>query len=85
MTQASSAARLKFVKLGDSDLKKLYQQFDMMSTVDFQQYCQSVVNSGSGGKAKKYTIVSKIEMMVEKKSILKITQDFILAGMGLGV
>ena len=85
MTQSSSSARLKFVKLGDNDLKNLYSQYDQLDNEKFQQFCLDLVKSGSGEKAKKFTMMSVIEMAIDKRKMLKTTQDFILAGMGLGV
>lgn len=85
MTQSSSSVRLKYVKLGDVDLKHLYHQYDVLSTVDFQKFCSDLIQSGSGGKAKKQLIVSVVQYTADKAKMLKTTQDFILAGMGLGV
>lgn len=85
MTQSSSSVRLKFVKLGDADLKNLYSQYDALSTVDFQKFCTDLIQSGSGGKVKKHIIINAVQFAVDKSKILKTTQDFILAGMGLGV
>ena len=85
MSQSSSQARLKFVKLGDDDLRQLYHNYECLSTVDFQSFCVGMIEQGSGGKAKKYKVTITLQSLIDKNKMLKTTQDFILAGMGLGV
>ena len=85
MSQSSSQARLKFVKLGDDALTQLYHNYECLSTVDFQSFCISTIEQGSGGKAKKSKFTIVLQALIDKNKMLKTTQDFILAGMGLGV
>jgi len=85
-TQSSSKPRLKNDTLGDEALKELYSAYNTMRLVEFRQYCENVVQSGGGKQPMKDSIISAINQPNASQSfVLKKTQDFILAGMGLGV
>lgn len=84
-TQSSSKPRLKNDTLGENTLKELYTAFETMSTVDFEQLCVDTVEAGGGNQPTKDRIISSIRSTTNKATKLKKAQDFILAGMGLGV
>ena len=84
-TQSSSRARLKNDTLGDGALSGLYDAFTAMPDAEFEALCVSVVQAGGGKQPRKDEIISAIYATSSKSVKLKKAQDFILAGMGLGV
>jgi len=84
-TQTSSKPRLKNDTLGEDTLKQLYVAYDYMMVCDFEKFCVNIVQSGGGNQHTKTKIIEAIRSTRNKSTILKKTQDFILAGMGLGV
>lgn len=84
-TQSSSKARLKNDTLGNDALSKLYTAFSTMSDVDFEALCVDTVQAGGGHQPTKDRIIESIRAARKKETKLKKAQDFILAGMGLGV
>ena len=84
-TQASSKARLKNDTLGESTLTQLYDAFTAMDDLRFEALCVGVVQAGGGHQPRKDEIINAIYNSKSKAQKLKKAQDFILAGMGLGV
>lgn len=84
-TQTSSKPRLKNDTLGEDTLKALYTAYSSMSSEQFQSYCVEVVQAGGGHQPTKDKIIQSIQTTKNKDTQLKKAQDFILAGMGLGV
>jgi hypothetical protein len=84
-TQTSSKPRLKNDTLGEDTLKQLYAAFASMPDADFEELCVDTVQSGGGNQPTKNKIVESIRSTRNKATKLKKAQDFILAGMGLGV
>lgn len=84
-TQGSSAARLKHDALGDEALKKLYSGFNTMSDLQFMGLCVDTVQAGGGHQTTKTKLITEIKKAKSRQTMLKKAQDFILAGMGLGV
>ena len=85
-TQSSSSPRLKNDTLGDTALRELYHAYNTMQTDEFRQYAESVVMSGGGKQPTKLAIVESMNKPnATKDKILGSAQNFILAGMGLGV
>lgn len=85
-TQSSSKPRLKNDTLGNDALQRLFAVYE--SSVDlaqFKQVCEDFVQSGGGKQARKDEIISAIRSTTSRATALKKAQDFILAGMGLGV
>ncbi len=85
-TQSSSKPRLKNDTLGEDSLQRLYGYFE--SQIDlghFKQICEDMVQAGGGKQARKDEIISVIRSTASRNVALKKAQDFILAGMGLGV
>lgn len=85
-TQANSRARLKNDTLGEDALGDLYAYFE--SKIDlghFKQICEGVVQKGGGKQARKDEIINAIKSTTKREVALKKAQDFILAGMGLGI
>ena len=86
MTQTSSAPRLKNDTLGNDSLQRLYGLYDSsLELGQFRIVCEDVVQSGGGKQPRKDEIIRAIRMSTTKAQALKKAQDFILAGMGLGV
>ena len=84
-TQSTSTPRLKNDTLGDEALKLLYKKFEILSDDEFKKYCLYVVELGGGKLHTKDKIQQAINSTNKKAVMLKKAQDFILAGMGLGV
>ena len=84
-TQSSSRARLKNDTLGDDALTGLYDAFTKLPDAEFEALCASVVQAGGGKQPRKDEIIAAIYATSSKAAKLKKAQDFILAGMGLGV
>jgi len=86
MTQYSSKPRLKNDTLGDEALVSLYDAYNMMNLEDFRIFAEGVVMAGGGKQPRKLEIIqSMYKPGITKPAILKKAQDFVLAGMGLGV
>lgn len=84
-TQSSSKSRLKNDTLGNDALSALYNAFASMSDTDFEKFCIETVQAGGGNQPTKDKITEAIRTTRVKATKLKKAQDFILAGMGLGV
>ena len=84
-TQASSMPRLKNDTLGEDTLKHLYDAYVTMDDIQFEALCVSVVQAGGGKQPMKDSIIQAIYATKSKATKLKKAQDFILAGLGLGV
>ena len=85
-TQTSSKPRLQNDTLGEESLQRLYGYFE--SQIDlghFKQICEEMVQAGGGKQARKDEIIRAIHSTLSRSVALKKAQDFILAGMGLGV
>lgn len=84
-TQASSKPRIKHDALGNNALTELYAHYAQDDLEEFKAYCAIQVGSGTGSSEKKNQLIRSIHSMEDKGQVLKKAQDFILAGMGLGV
>lgn len=85
-TQGSSAPRLQNDTLGNQALVDLYAAYEQQSFDDFRSYAELIVASGGGKKPMKDKIIAEFyKPQANKTLVLTKTQNFILAGMGLGV
>jgi len=85
-TQNSSQPRLQNDTLGNEALQQLYKAYENMNFEDFRVFAEGVVMAGGGKQPKKIQIIEEMYKNTSTKPIiLKKAQDFILAGMGLGV
>ena len=85
-TQTSSKPRLENDTLGDQALKDLYRVYDEKPFEEFRLYAECVVQSGGGKQPMKDAIIAEFyKPTASKTTILTKAQNFILAGMGLGV
>lgn len=86
-TQSSSKARLKNDTLGEDALQRLYGMYceSSLDIGQFKQVCEDMVQMGGGKQARKDEIIAAIRSTTSRDVALKKVQDFILAGMGLGV
>jgi ABC-type phosphate/phosphonate transport system substrate-binding protein len=84
-TQSSSKPRLKNDTLGNDALTGLYNAFKDMSDVDFEQYCVDTIQAGGGHQPTKDKLVAAVRDAKTRMKKLEKAQNFILAGMGLGV
>ena len=85
-TQSSSKPRLQNDTLGNDAITRLYAFYE--SSIDlgqFKQICEDMVQAGGGKQARKDEIISAIRSTTSRYTACKKAQDFILAGMGLGV
>lgn len=85
MTQSSSRPRLKNDTLGDRALTSLYDGYVQMEDYKFEHFCCEIIQAGGGSQETKDKIIKEIRSATAKSTKLKKAQDFILAGMGLGV
>lgn len=85
MTQFSSKPRLKKDTIGDEGLVKLYKAYGELTPLLFKHYCIALVQSGGGNQDTKNAIISSIEKSNSKDFILTKTNNFVFAGLGLGV
>lgn len=85
-TQQSSKPRLENDTLGNDALTELYQAYETMDLEDFRVFAEGVVMAGGGKISRKLEIVNSMyDRNVTKEKVLTKAQNFILAGMGLGV
>ena len=85
-TQATSKPRLANDTLGNEALTQLYSAYETMDFENFRIFAEGVVMAGGGKQPRKLEIVSSMyDPLATKSKVLKKAQDFILAGMGLGV
>ncbi len=85
-TQSSSSPRLKNDTLGDQALRDLYTTYNKTQDLEIlRAYCECVVQSGGGKQATKDSIIAQINEATTKDKMVGKVQNFILAGMGLGV
>lgn len=85
-TQSSSEPRLKNDTLGDQALKDLYRVYEEKPFEEFRLYAECVVQSGGGKQSVKDSIIAEFyKPLATKTTVLTKAQNFILAGMGLGV
>ena len=84
-TQTSSKPRLKNDTLGEEALHELYSKFSELNAEDFRNYCVEIVKSGGGNEPTKREIIKSLVASGSKNMMLQKTNNFILAGMGLGV
>lgn len=85
-TQSSSKPRLQNDTLGNDGLQRLYACYESSLPIgQFKQVCEDFVQSGGGKQARKDEIIRAIRSTTSRQVALKKAQDFILAGMGLGV
>lgn len=83
-TQTSSKPRLENDTLGNDALQALYKAYETMSLEDFHIFAEGVVMAGGGKQPMKLAICESM-VGASKEKILTKAQNFILAGMGLGV
>lgn len=84
-TQRSSKARVKHEVYGELDFHDLYKAYDQLQLREFKDYCIELIQIGTGRQVKKDEISGLVEEARDKDRALKLTNDFILAGQGLGV
>jgi hypothetical protein len=86
MTQASSAPRIKTDTLGESTLIELYAAYEQsMKLEDFKSKCHGMIDKSTAVKTTKLKFHHLIDQAYTHDKVLATTQNFILAGMGLGV
>lgn len=85
-TQSSSKPRLKNETLGNDALKELYEAYEYMDFENFRLFAEGVVMGGGGKQPRKLEIIASMySPMATKTQVLTKAQNFILAGLGLGV
>ena len=85
-TQTSSKPRLQNDTLGNDALTELYDAYRIMAREDFQIFAEGVIMAGGGKQPMKLAIIDQMNKpTASKEFILTRAQNFILAGMGLGV
>lgn len=85
MTQASCKPRLKNDTIGEQGLKDLYDNYGKLNAEAFRIYCINVIKSGGGNEPTKQAIIQDLQMTGNKDRMLQKTNNFVFAGMGLGV
>jgi hypothetical protein len=85
-TQTSSKPRLQNDTLGNDALTELYDAYRIMDREDFKIFAEGVIMAGGGKQPMKLAIIEQLNKpTASKEFILTKAQNFILAGMGLGV
>lgn len=85
-TQSSSKPRLKNETLGNDALTELYKAYEYMDFQNFRAFAEGVVMAGGGKQPRKLEIVASMySPTATKTQVLTKAQNFILAGLGLGV
>ena len=84
-TQDSSKPRIKDDALGDKALQDLYSAYSSFDDASFEKFCIGTVNDGVGKREVKDAIITSIKKEHKRDKKLWRAQNFILAGMGLGV
>lgn len=85
-TQSSSKKRVKFDGIGgETILTMLYDNYKTMDELDFKDYCKNLIDQSVSSNEKKIWVKNKIQQSLSKDNSLKITQNFIMAGLGYGV
>lgn len=85
-TQSSSKPRLENDTLGNEALTELYKAYETMNFEEFREFAEGVVLAGGGKQPMKNAIIASFNAPLASKTlILTKAQNFILAGMGLGV
>ena len=88
-TQLTSGKRVKKPNLTNIDLQFLYDAYELEKLGNrdrgFKMTAIELIERGSGNQSKKDIIINAIINAKTKEVVLKKCQDFILAGMGLGV
>lgn len=83
-TQSSSKPRLENDTLGNEALTALFEAYETMNRDDFHIFAEGVVMAGGGKQPMKLAICEAMVGAPKHKILVK-AQNFILAGMGLGV
>ena len=85
-TQTSSKPRLQNDTLGNDALTELYDAYHIMDRENFKIFAEGVIMAGGGKQPMKLAIIDQLNKpTASKEFILTKAQNFILAGMGLGV
>jgi len=85
-TQTSSKPRLQNDTLGNDALTELYDAYRIMDRENFLIFAEGVIMAGGGKQPMKLAIIDQLNKpTASKEFILTKAQNFILAGMGLGV
>lgn len=84
-TQSSSKPRLKNDTLGKDALIRLYDLYNTLPLATFKEVCEEMVQSGGGNQPTKDSVIFSIRKSSKKDDVLTTTNNFIMAGMGLGV
>ena len=85
-TQSSSRPRIKEDKLGEDSLRLLYEKYEQSDFSTFRSFAESLIQASSGKQATKDRVIAEFyKSVATKKSIFLITNNYVLAGMGLGV
>jgi hypothetical protein len=85
-TQTSSKPRLQNDTLGNDALTELYDAYRIMDRENFKIFAEGVIMAGGGKQPMKLAIIDQLNKpTASKEFILTKAQNFILAGMGLGV
>lgn len=85
MTQQTSNARVKKDLIGNQGLTDLYKAYAEEDDLTFLTRCMQLVDSSGGSKSTKNKFKFLLSFSKTKVEMLNHTNNFILAGMGLGV
>jgi len=86
MTQASSRPRVQHDTLGSDTLAELYVKFESeKDMVLLKDHCHDIITLSTAKAQTKQKFHRLIDECTTHTKLLTTTQNFILAGMGLGV
>ncbi len=85
MTQKNSRQRVKIDSVGDTGLKLLYTQYESQSVTGFRALCKSLIEQSTGKRETKDKFLYVLDKSNSKNDMLLRVNNYLLAGMGLGV
>lgn len=84
-TQKSSKQRIRKDTVGDEGLKKLFENYETLSLIDFRTACTETIEQSSGKRETKDKFIYEIETTTSKNVMLMKVTNYLLAGQGFGV
>lgn len=84
-TQFTSEVRVKYNPLNDDVLKDLFERYHHDDVETFRQFCIDTIMKGTGKKEKKGLFCNDLRQAPSKDKMVVKVQNFIFAGLGLGV
>lgn len=85
MTQKNSRQRIKTDTVGEEGLKILYSQYENQTVTGFRLLCKNLIDQSTGKRETKDKFLNVLDRSSSKSEMLVKVNNYLLAGMGLGV